>query len=58
MAAVQYTFTYKQHIERYKTNIHRTTQQFWKSAGRAPSWLVVPWHLLYNRGKSAEKPQS
>ena len=22
------------------------------SAGRAPSWLVIPWHLPYNRGKS------
>ena len=47
----------KQYIERYKTNntysdtkqtIHRATQQFWKSAGRAPSWLVIPWHLPYN----------
>ena len=26
----------------------RTTQNFWKSAGRAPSWLVIPWHLPYN----------
>ena len=41
-----------------KQTIHRTTQQFWKSAGRAPSWLVIPWHLPYNRGKSTEKPQS
>ena len=31
-----------------KQTIHRTTQQFWKSAGRAPSWLVIPWHLPYN----------
>jgi hypothetical protein len=23
-----------------KQKIHRTTQQFWNSAGRAPSWLV------------------
>ena len=38
--------------------IHRATQQFWNSAGRAPSWLVIPWHLPYNRGKSTEKPQS
>jgi len=30
-----------------KQTIHRTTQQFWKSAGRAPSWLVIPWHLPY-----------
>ena len=41
-----------------KQTIHRTTQQFWKSAGRAPSWLVISWHLPYNRGKSTEKPQS
>ena len=41
-----------------KHTIHRTTQQFWKSAGRAPSWLVIPWNLPYNRGKSTEKPQS
>jgi hypothetical protein len=58
VAEVQYTFTHKQYIERYKKTIHRTTQQFWKSAGRAPSWLVKPWHLPYNRGKSTEKPQS
>jgi len=25
-----------------KQTIHRTTQQFWKSAGHAPSWLVIP----------------
>ena len=41
-----------------KQTINRTTQQFWKSAARAPSWLVLPWHLPYNRGKSTEKPQS
>jgi hypothetical protein len=35
-----------------KQTIHRTTQQFWKSAGRVLSWLVLPWHLPYNRGKS------
>jgi len=38
--------------------IHRKTQQFWKSADRAPSWRVIPWYLPYNRGKSTEKPQS
>ena len=54
----QYTFTHKQYKEQYKTTIHTTTQQFWKSAGRAPSCLVLPWHLPYNRGKSTEKPQS
>jgi len=30
----------------------------WKSAGRAPSLRVLPWHLPYNWGKSTEKPQS
>jgi hypothetical protein len=47
----------------YTQTIHRTiqTNQYieqhnnWKSAGRAPSWLVIPWHLPYNRGKSTEK---
>jgi len=29
-----------------------------KSAGRAPSLWVIPWHLSYNWGKSTEKPQS
>ena len=38
-----------------KQTIHRETQQFWKSAGRAPSWLVIPWHLPYNRGEKARK---
>jgi hypothetical protein len=34
-----------------KQKIHRTTQQFRKSAGRAPSWLVIPWNLPCNWGK-------
>jgi hypothetical protein len=49
----------------YIQTIHRTIQskQYTeqhnnKSAGHAPSWLVIPWHLPYNRGKSTEKPQS
>jgi len=56
---IQYTFTHKQYIERHKTN-HAYVEQHnnWKSAGRAPSWLVIPWHLPYNRRKSTEKPQS
>jgi hypothetical protein len=41
----------------YTQTIHRTIQnkQYieqhnnWRSAGRAPSWLVIPWHLPYNR---------
>ena len=28
--------------------IHRTTQVTGKSAGRAPSLRVIPWHLPYN----------
>jgi hypothetical protein len=28
----------------------------WKSAGRAPSLRVLPWHLPYNWGKSTKKP--
>jgi len=44
----------------YTQTIHRTTQitteqhkynLMWKSAGRAPSLRVLPWHLLYNRKK-------
>ena len=42
----------------YTQTIHRTTQQFWKSAGRAPSWAVIPWHLPYNQGNGTETPQS
>ena len=51
----------------YTQTTHRTTQNkqyieqhnnFLKSAGRAPFWLVIPWHLPYNRGESTEKPQS
>jgi hypothetical protein len=46
----------------YTQTIHRTIQnkQYteqhnnWKSAGRAPSWLVITWHLPYSRGKSTE----
>jgi hypothetical protein len=41
-----------------KQTIHKTTQNLWKSAGRAPSLRVLPWHLPYNWGKSTEKPQS
>jgi hypothetical protein len=58
VAIVQYTFTHKQYTERHKTTIHGITQTFWKSAGRAPSLRVLPWHLPYNWGKSTEKPQS
>jgi hypothetical protein len=40
----------------YTQTVHRTTQKFKKSAGRAPSLRVIPWHLPYNWGKSIEKP--
>ena len=40
-----------------KQKIHRTTQIFWKSAGRALSLLVLPWHLHYNRVKGRENHQ-
>jgi len=43
----------------YTQTVRRTTQQFGNSAGRAPSWLVIPRHVPYNWGKSTEKqPQS
>jgi len=41
----------------YTQTVHRTTQLIGKSAGRAPSWRVIPWHFPYNWGKSREKPQ-
>jgi len=41
-----------------KQIMYRTIQKFCKSAGRAPSLRVIPWHLPYNWGKSTEKPQS
>jgi hypothetical protein len=41
-----------------KQTIYRTTQKFWKSAGRASSLRVILCHLPYHRGKSTDKPQS
>jgi hypothetical protein len=46
----------------YTQTIHRTTHnkqyieqhKFRKSAVHAPYWLVIPWHLPYNWGKSTE----
>jgi len=35
-------YTQTIHITIKKQKIHRATQQFWKSASRAPSWLVIP----------------
>jgi hypothetical protein len=43
-----HTYTQKVHRTIQNRKIHRTTQQFWKRAGRVPSWLVIPWHLPYN----------
>jgi len=39
---VQYTFTHKQYVEQHKYKL------MWKSADRAPSLRVLPWHLPYN----------
>jgi len=58
VAVVQYTFTNKQTQNDTKQTIHRTTQKCWKSAGRASSLRIIPWHLPYNWGKSTENPQS
>ena len=49
---------YTQTVQRTIQNKQCIEQHNWKSADRAPSWLVIPWHLPYNRGKSMEKPQS
>ena len=46
----------KQYAERHKTNNTQNNTTIWESAGRAPSWLVIPWHLSYSYGKSTEKP--
>jgi len=45
VAVVQYTFTHKQYTERHKTNNIQNNTTIWESASRAPSWLVIPWHL-------------
>ena len=42
VAAVQYTFTHKQYTERHKTNNKQNNTTILESAGRAPSWLVIP----------------
>jgi hypothetical protein len=61
VAVVQYTFTHKQYIEQYNRHeqyIEQHISLIRKSADRAPSLRVIPWHLPYNWGKSTEKPQS
>jgi len=51
------------HLHTIPRTTQITTEQhkyklMWKSAGRAPSLRVLPWHLPYNWGKSTWKPQS
>ena len=41
------------HLQQTIHTIHREYNS--GSAGRAPSLRVIPWHLLYNWGKSTEK---
>ena len=48
VAVVQYTYTHKQFRERHKTNNTYNNTKFRKSAGRALSLRVLPWHLPYN----------
>jgi len=49
----------------YTQTIHRTIKNkqyieqhnnFGRMRAVSLSWLVIPWHLPYNRGKSTEKP--
>jgi len=51
--------------QQYSTHLHTNNTQnntinnlIGKSAGRTLSLRLIPWHLLYNWGKSADKPQS
>jgi hypothetical protein len=42
--------THKKYTERQKQQQQQYVQQHknvWNSAGRAPSWRVIPWHLPY-----------
>ena len=55
MAVVQYTFTHKQYTEQHKTHNIQNNTKIRKSADRAPSMRVLPWHLFYSWGKSTEK---
>jgi len=60
-STVQYTFIRKEYMEqhnRHKQYIERHSSLIRKSADRAQSLWVIPWHLPYNWGKSTEKPQS
>jgi hypothetical protein len=66
VATIQLTFTHKQYTEYKEQNLHNNTKlnihintklSNVRSAGRAPSLRVIPWHLPYNWGKSTENPQ-
>jgi hypothetical protein len=46
------------HIKNTYITINNTNNKFGKSAGRAQSLRVIPWHFPYSGGKSTEKPQS
>jgi hypothetical protein len=49
---------WQQYITHLHTNnTHNTEKGNLGSTGRAPSLRVIPWHLSYNWGKRAEKPQ-
>jgi hypothetical protein len=51
----------KQYIEQHKWHKQYTEKHnsiIRKNADRAPSLEGIPWHLLYNWGKSVEKTQS
>jgi len=58
LTAIELTPGCSSTVHIYTQTIHRTTQKFWKTAGRAPSLRVLPWHLPYNWGNSTENPQS
>ena len=51
-STVQYSTV--QHSTHLHTNNTQNNTTILESAGRALSWLVIPWHLPYNRGKSTE----
>jgi hypothetical protein len=36
------------------TQILRKIQKFWKSADRAPTWRVIPWHCLTTEEKAGK----
>jgi len=56
VAVVQYTFTHKQYTERHKRKNTQNNTTIWESAGRATSWLVIPWHFALQLRKKHGKP--